>query len=135
MKNLPGVILDLAGTIYRLKDPDGSFANSDFYYDLRQRMYHYLPQSLDLSPVEAMQEYNRIKENFDGSESLRVEQEHSIDRYEWFGNTWNLDPSKYIEPPQNDLIDGLSPLAERSVVLTAAPVACGVSRTFLFRPT
>src|ERR1700689_923875 len=102
MKRERGAIFDLDGTLYQLRGIDGTFSNSDFYADLRNNMRTYLAEVLKLSEEAASAEYERIKGKFNGEVSLGVEQELGISRYDWFNNTWNLDPSKYIEAPVGD---------------------------------
>jgi len=123
VKNKRGIIFDLDGTLYHFKGGDGSFGASDFYADLRQNMTRFLASRLDISGVEAQREYARIKDQYNGEVSLGVEKELGIDRYEWFGNTWNLEPAGYISSPGSRLAESLVPFSDRSLVLTAAPAA------------
>lgn len=123
MKNEQGVIFDLDGTLYRLRSSDGTFGNSSFYADLQANMSRFLADRLGLSSTDAECEYTRIKDQYNGEVSLGVELELGIDRYEWFGNTWNLDPARYVDAPGENLAESLAPFRGRSLVLTAAPAA------------
>ena len=121
MNRQRGLILDLDGTLYRLKGSDGTFGNSDLYTDLKCKMQNFLANVLGVSSEAARAEYDRIKTDFNGEVSIGVEQELGISRYDWFENTWNLDPAKYIEKPTEELPVALQSVADRSMVLTAAP--------------
>ena len=121
MNRQRGLILDLDGTLYKLSGSDGSFGNSDFYADLKRRMQSYLGDVLGISSQAAKTEYDRIKSSFNGEVSIGVERELGISRLEWFANTWNLNPKDYIEKPTSELVETIKPVADRSMVLTAAP--------------
>ena len=123
MNKQPGIIFDLDGTLYPIMGRDGTFSNSDFYQDLKSKMYRYLSDVLGISDETARSEYSRINCAFNGDVSIGVEKEFGISRYEWFDNTWSLDPANYIEKPTNELKEILKPVADRSLVLTAAPSA------------
>lgn len=123
MSEPKGVILDLDGTLYQFRGVDGTFGGSDFYDGLKNNMYSYLAEVIGLTEEAAKAEYERIKDMFNGEVSLGVEQELGIDRYDWFGNTWNLNPADYLDPPRAELAESLASLEGRAVVLTAAPAA------------
>ncbi len=84
-------------------------------------MQSYLGSTLGISNQAAKAEYDRIKNSFNGEVSIGVERELGISRYEWFANTWNLNPKDYIEKPKSELAETLKPVADRSMILTAAP--------------
>ncbi len=121
MKRQPGLVFDLDGTLYSLRGGDGTFGESDFYADLKGKMYSFLADVLGISIKVAKAEYDTIKNKFGGEVSIGVEQELGINRFDWFENTWNLDPAQYIDKPTEELAETIRPVSDRSMVLTAAP--------------
>jgi HAD superfamily hydrolase (TIGR01509 family) len=114
-------IFDMDGTLYQFDQGKSSnFTGSKFHSDLKLNIYSFLKQKLNLTPEEAVKEYDRIKEIYLTQVSLGFEKEHSIDRYDFFKNTWIFEPSLYIN--RNPLLPKLfSILSPRIAVLTAAP--------------
>jgi HAD superfamily hydrolase (TIGR01549 family) len=50
---------------------------------------------------------------------LGLEERYGIDRYEWFGSTWNLNPKDFLKPDnKKPLFDSLD---AKIAILTAAP--------------
>jgi FMN phosphatase YigB (HAD superfamily) len=121
MKEQYKFIFDMDGTLYRFDKGQGqTFTSSQFYTDLRSNAYSFFMERRGLSRGEAIAEYERIKEKYDGEVSLGVESEYGIDRYEYFDNTWNLNPEGYIEK-DTDLHEMFEQLQGRIALLTAAP--------------
>jgi HAD superfamily hydrolase (TIGR01509 family) len=121
MKEQYKFIFDLDGTLYRFDKGQGQiFATSQFYADLRSNAYAFFMKRCGLSKDAAIVEYEMIKEKYNGEVSLGVEQEYEIDRYDYFANTWNLNPEEYIEK-DNDLPQMFDQLKGRIALLTAAP--------------
>lgn len=109
------------GTLYRFDKGQGrSFTASRLYTDLRSNAYAFFMDRRGLSKDRAVTEYERIKEKYDGEVSLGVEQEYGIDRYDYFANTWNLNPERYIEK-DTDLPEMLGQMKGKVALLTAAP--------------
>lgn len=111
------VIFDLDGTLYKL--PIGGFGRSRLYEDIRKKAYKYIGSSLEVDSNEAASLYEYILEKYDGEVSLGLETEYGMDRYDYFGSTWNLDPANYIEPAQ--AIEEMTRFTGNALLLTAAP--------------
>jgi len=121
MKEQYRFILDMDGTLYRFDRGQGDmFTASRFYADLRENIYAFFVDRLGIQKSEAIAQYERIKKKYRGEVSLGVEQEFGINRYDYFGNTWNMDPGGYIEKDA-DLPVVLDSLKGRLALLTAAP--------------
>ena len=121
MKEQNRFIFDMDGTLYRFDKGQGqTFTASRFYTDLRNNVYSFLMDRQGISSEKAMSEFDRIKDLYNGEVSLGVEAEFGIDRYDFFENTWNLNPEKYIEKDA-DLQEMLGQLKGRVALLTAAP--------------
>jgi HAD superfamily hydrolase (TIGR01509 family) len=121
MKEQNRFIFDMDGTLYRFDKGQGqTFTASRFYTDLRNNVYSFFMARRGISSEEAMTEYERIKEQYNGEVSLGVEAEYGIDRYDFFENTWNFNPEGYIEK-DTDLPEMLDQLKGRVALLTAAP--------------
>ncbi len=109
------------GTLYKFDGKKGTdFASSRFYTDLRNNVYAFFMDRRGIPRKEAIAEYERIKQKYAGEVSLGVEIEYGINRYDYFENTWNLDPSEYIEK-DDDLPVLMDQLRGRIALLTAAP--------------
>lgn len=109
------------GTLYQFDKGQGqTFTASRFYTDLRNNVYSFFMDRRGISSEEAMAEYERIKELYNGEVSLGVEAEYGIDRYDFFENTWDFNPEGYIEK-DTDLPEMLDQLKGRVALLTAAP--------------
>lgn len=122
MKEQYRFIFDMDGTLYHFDKGNGqTFTKSCFYTDLRSNVYSFFMERRGLSRSEALSEFERIKVKYDGEVSLGVEKEYGIDRYDYFGNTWNLNPNDYIEK-DSDLPIILNQLKGKIVLLTAAPL-------------
>lgn len=121
MKEQYRFIFDMDGTLYRFdKGQSQAFTASCFYTDLKNNVYKFFMEKRGLPRDEAMNEYERIKDKYNGEVSLGVEKEYRIDRYDYFENTWNLNPDDYIEK-DTDLPGILQQLEGRIALLTAAP--------------
>lgn len=121
MKEQYRFIFDMDGTLYHFDKEQGqTFTASRFYSDLRNNVYSFFMERRGLSRDRVIAEYERIKEKYNGEISLGVEKEYDIDRYEYFSNIWNLNPSDYIEKDP-DLPKVLNQLKGRIALLTAAP--------------
>lgn len=118
-------ILDMDGTVYTFRGAENnSFAKSEFYGTIKSNAYRFLAETLGLSENEAIAEFNRIKDTYDGEISLGVENEYQekygIDRYTYFRATWDMDPTEYVET-DGDVREAINMLQGRMALLTAAP--------------
>lgn len=121
MKEQYNFIFDMDGTLYHFDKGQGkAFSSSQFYTDVQSNAYSFFMERRGLSRDEAKSEYQKIKETYGGEISLGVEREYGIDRYEYFANTWNLNPEGYIEKEAN-VQEMLEQLKGRIALLTAAP--------------
>ncbi len=111
-------ITDMDGTLYSFKN-GARFSTSDFGRQIREGSLGFVMERLGLSFEDAEFEYERIKSKYGGHFSLGIENEHGIDRYEFFSNTWNLDAAAFIDP--SDISESLEILRGRIALLTAAP--------------
>jgi FMN phosphatase YigB (HAD superfamily) len=114
------IILDLDGTLYNFDGDDSvNFSSSRFYREIKERGYRFLMKKLSKNRKEAEKVYEDIKKEFAGEVSIGLEAKFGIDRYEWFKNTWNLNPADFIE--QKDLLPLVKSLDGTIAILTAAP--------------
>lgn len=115
-------IFDMDGTLYTGFDKGKStdFSCSGFYADLKEKAASFFMTRFSLSREEAQKEYERIKTKYKGEVSLGLEWERGIDRYDYFANTWNLEPELYIEKDEN-LPELMEQMRGRIALLTAAP--------------
>lgn len=121
MKEKFKFIFDLDGTLYRFDKGQGnSFTSSRFYADLRRNVYGFLMERFGLTMEEAIAEYDQMKEKYRGAVSLGIESEYGVNRFDFFKNTWNLDPDEYIEK-DDELLQKLYLLKGRIALLTNAP--------------
>lgn len=114
-------IFDLDGTLYTFDQKAGTtFGESRFYQDIKENVYRFFMDKLGLSLVEAQQEYIRLKEKYNGEISLAVEQEFGVNRYEYFKQTWNLEPKNYLSINPKLSIELLL-FSKKAAILSAAP--------------
>lgn len=118
MKQL--IILDLDGTLYNFDNSDSvNFTSSRFYSEIKKRVYSFLSKKLGMSEDTARELYESVKTEFNGEVSLGLESKFGMDRYEFFAETWNLDPSQFIEKANRlPLIQSLN---GTTAFLTSAP--------------
>lgn len=122
MRSGQGFIFDLDGTIYRFKGPDGSgFASSMFYADLKQKIVDYIARKIAVDSDEAARIIGAVDREFQGELSIGFEKRFSIDRYEYYEQTWGrMEIDRYVAADP-ELAANMSQFTGRSVLLTAAP--------------
>ncbi len=119
------LIFDLDGTLYDFRGEDSqraSFGQSTFYAEIKERAYAFLSRKQSINESSAVELYNKIKDKWNGEVSIGVEKDLGIDRYEFFENVWNLDPSKFVDA--NNLRPIFSEIEKENlkvVILTASP--------------
>lgn len=119
MKEKYKFIFDMDGTLYQF-DGNNKFADTKLYADIKAKVYKLLMSKLGISSTQAQTEYERLKTVYKGEVSLAIEKEFKIDRYEFFAETWNLDPKDYLAlNPGLQL--ALSPFSKRGAILSGAP--------------
>lgn len=112
-------IFDMDGTLYQFNNSP-SFKGSRFEAAIKERVYALFMERYKLSQLEAVWEYERIKQKYNGEISHGVEGEWGLDRYEYFETVWKFDPSEYINR-DTGLSAILEPLKGRAALLTSAP--------------
>lgn len=118
MKQL--IILDLDGTLYDFDNSDSvNFTSSRFYSEIKKRVYSFLSKKLGMSEDTARELYESVKTEFNGEVSLGLESKFGIDRYEFFGETWKLDPSQFIQ--RANRLPLVQSLNGTTAFLTSAP--------------
>ncbi|MBI4214448.1 HAD hydrolase-like protein [archaeon] len=111
-------VFDMDGTLYGLDS--GSFKLSSVYRQIKNNIYLFLSGRLGITPEAAASEYENINLAYNGHASIGFEKEFGIDRYDYFNNTWNINPDGLIQP--DDAVKRLfKTLAGRVAVLTNAP--------------
>ncbi len=116
----PLIILDLDGTLYNFDNSDSvNFTSSRFYGEIKKRVYTFLSKRLGITEDSAREIYESVKTEFKGEVSLGLESKFGIDRYEFFGETWNLDPSQFIE--RVNRLPLIQSLNGTTTFLTSAP--------------
>ncbi len=114
-------IFDLDGTLYQFdRGQAKNFAVSQFAADIQENIYRFLMSKCRLSRIAAEQEYQRLKVQYKDGVSLALEQEYGLDRYDYFEQTWRIEPRRYVNPNPM-LVSYLKPFVGRSALLTAAP--------------
>lgn len=115
-------IFDMDGTLYQLdKGKSREFTASRFYGDLKNCVYNLFVARRNIGRNQAVSEYERIKDRYQGEVSLGVEAEYGIDRYEFFAGTWGtLNPADYIEVDET-LPEIFTGLQGKIALLTSAP--------------
>ncbi len=112
------LIFDMDGTLYKFNG--NGFYGSTFWDEIKQRCSDFLSRKLTISKPDAEVLRDNINSTFNGDISLGVEKQFGINRYEYFGNVWNIDAEKYLKK-DNTLRCLLESLPQRKVVLTTAP--------------
>lgn len=113
----PLTIFDLDGTLYVFDSVN--FTSSGFYATIKKNAYEFLQKRLEIDLERAKRVYETIKQDFNGEVSLGLEARYGIDRYEWFGYTWNLNPRDFLKQEnKKPLFDSLD---AKIAILTAAP--------------
>jgi len=127
MQNMKhNLLLDLDGTLYNFDGKEGGvFHSSTFYKDLRKSIITFIKERKKLNTLAAEKELERIHVKYNGEISIGVENEYGIDTITYFGNTWNLDPKKYIIK-DDTLSKLLAVYRGRITLLTAAPSAWAI---------
>lgn len=116
----PLIIFDLDGTLYDFDSSNSvNFTSSKFYGEIKNNAYDFLARRLNIGIDNAKVIYERIKQDFKGEVSLGLESRYCIDRYEWFGKTWNLDPNKFLRQENRKSL--FKSLDAEVAILTAAP--------------
>ncbi|MDO8460413.1 MAG: HAD family hydrolase [Nanoarchaeota archaeon] len=116
----PLIILDLDGTLYNFDNSNSvNFTFSKFYDEIKKKVYTFLSRKLGVGEDNAREIYESIKTEFNGEVSLGLEAKFCIDRYEFFGETWSLDPSRFIEKANR--LPLIKSLDGEIVFLTSAP--------------
>ncbi|MFH0870091.1 MAG: HAD family hydrolase [archaeon] len=116
----PLLVFDLDGTLHCFNRPLGvDFSSSSLYSEIKRRAHAFLARRLNVSAADAKCIYELLDKDFNGAISLGVESRHGIDRYEWFENTWNLDPKDFIE--KTDHLPLFNSLEAKVSILTGAP--------------
>lgn len=121
MKKQFKFIFDMDGTLYQFdKGKSKTFDESSFYLNLKKNVILFLMTKKKINEKDALIEYKRLYEKYKGQISLGVKFEHNINILEFFKNTWNMNPSKYIEK-NNELKILLNPFTGKVALLTNAP--------------
>jgi HAD superfamily hydrolase (TIGR01549 family) len=114
-----GVVLDLDGTFYRLRSPDGTFEKSDLWKAIGVNARHFLRRRTNLR-ARAVDEFIQGSGKGKGL-SVAAERQLGISRAEWFNNVWDLDPRAFVIPTSSNLVADLAPFDGRSVIVTSGP--------------
>lgn len=122
MKNkIEAIIFDMDGTLYTFDKGEASvFAKSRFGSQIHNNCIAFFETRFGLSKKEAEAMYLDLKTRNNGEVSLAVEREFGISRQEYFAQTWDLDPSEFMETSQ-ELVETIAALNVKSGILSAAP--------------
>lgn len=121
MKKKYKFIFDMDGTLYQFdKGKSKTFVESRFYVDLRENICKFIMDKNKISKSTAIAEFKRINKKYNGEISLGMRIEHKIEKNEYFGNTWNLNPKKYIKKDK-ELVKIFDLLEDKAILLTNAP--------------
>lgn len=116
----PLIILDLDGTLYNFDNSDSmNFTSSRFYGEIKKRVCTFLSKRLGITEDSTRELYESVKTEFNGEVSLGLESKFGIDRYEFFGETWNLDPDQFIQ--RANRLPLIQSLNGTTTFLTSAP--------------
>ncbi len=119
-ESLEGVIFDLDGTLYPFENSN-NYYQSNLYLCMRSNAITYLSNSLSVSIDKSRLIFDYILQRYNGELSLGMEKEFGINRYDWFENTWQVDPTKVIKVFDSRLVEKIQNLPYKIVLLTAAP--------------
>ncbi|MCW1309767.1 MAG: HAD-IA family hydrolase [Candidatus Nanoarchaeia archaeon] len=111
-------IFDLDGTLYSFKE--GSFEQSDFAKEIRDRSVDFIASKLGTTKQEAERIREYINSRYGGEISIGVEKEFDIPRDEYFNYVWDIDARKYLSKDEK-LVDLLRRIPGKKVILTTAP--------------
>ena len=115
------IIFDLDGTLYSLGGkPFGTFGESLFLADLKERILAFVAAELNLDKAQANRVIKSANRQFNGELSIGFEKTYGIDRHKFFAATWGCDPANYVTPDEH-LAAGLADLQGKALLLTAAP--------------
>jgi len=106
-KNKKTIILDMDGTLYRLKG--GSFGNSKLKEVILRNIKIFIAQKLKKDEKGAGTILKTITSKYKECVSVGLEKEYGIDRFEYFEYVWNIDPKTLIDfnPDLKKLLKGL----------------------------
>jgi len=98
VKNLEAIIFDVDGVLYSLPQSgkNNSIFSTSFYREVKERGIAFISQKLRVEINKGKEIWERIFEKYGGNISIGLEKEFGIDRYEYFNNVWNINPSIYI---------------------------------------
>jgi len=120
-QKIEAIIFDIDGTLYQFDQGDEShFSSSRFGKQIHQNCIGFFMNTLGLKEDQALEKYTDYRARYNDEVSLGVEKELGINRSEYFANTWDLDPSEFIQP-NTLLIETLSSLPVKTGILSAAP--------------
>lgn len=108
------------GTLYRFKDSE-TFIHSSLSKAIKKNIFEFLAGTLKVPSSDIANIYQQLKERYDGHISLGIEKEYGIDRKIYFNNTWNIDPTDFIDKRQSPRAI-LLPFINRFAILTEAPM-------------
>lgn len=116
-----GIIFDMDGTLYSFdKGQVNTHSASSFGKAIMTKVTLFFQNEFSLTETEALKMFQEMNERHKGEVSLGLEKEFGIPRSRYFGITWDLDPSEFLEK-DDVLIQTLSELEVQIGVLTAAP--------------
>lgn len=122
MKNkIEAIIFDMDGTLYTFdKGQSKQFSSSKFGQQIQDNCINFFAKTFNLSKVEAEKTYQDFKQKYAGEISLGLERDFGIDRSFYFSQTWNLNPSEFMEVDKQ-LAKELEKLTIKTGILSAAP--------------
>lgn len=115
------IIFDLDGTLYKFRGDEDTFAQTQFYSDLKQHICDYISHNQTVTKHQAEDILENINTKYAGELSIGFEKEYGIDRYEYFRRTWGeLQPENYVSS-DTQLTQELENFRGNILLLTAAP--------------
>ena len=119
MKKAEAVIFDMDGTLYNFPD-ELSFSQSPFGAQVRQNVQQFIGREFKLDDIQSVERYDVLSKRYDGEMSMGLEREFGIDRMRFFAETWNIEPSKFIDPVPG-VRQAIESIDAKPILLSAAP--------------
>lgn len=116
-----GVIFDVDGSLYKFdRGKSKTFEQSLFSRVIRENVIRFFQRRFGLTKKEAEARFEALAIESNGELSLWLERHHGIPRSEYFAETWDLRPARFMDP-DDTLVACLGDVAAKRAILSSAP--------------